>query len=462
MTHRPNLLQNVEPRRPRRHHPCRTYRTGLYLTFLLLLPLGSANANVASTLGLGGRAIALGNAYTALADDFSSVYYNPAGLACAPESKLTIGGLWARPFFYYRESTSGKERPHLYSTGALYVGVSSSLEHLTGFSQLRSWTIGISFYAPIERALLADVPSQPTEKNFIFYLDQTQVMLVLAGLCWKPHRTVSIGVAGNFLADLRAPNEADVEADIRTVLPYLAGISDLAKKVRPRIMRDAEVKVSPIVGLLYRPFDWLRCAVTYRGRFYAETVGTQDIFIRFKDFSGRSQGMLQSAVLTDIHYVHYWSPHEVALGLALKPRYDLTIGVDLTWADWSDYIDPLWNVPEKPFKDTVTPRIGIEYVRPLGLTLRAGYGYQPSPVPDQKGLANYLDNDKHIVSCGFGYTFTKSPLKIWKKPLTIDCYAQYQKLVTRHYRKEVGVDAGKTLTFGGYLIHAGVDVTLHF
>ena len=35
-------------------------------------------------LGFGARALGMGEAYTAVADDISCVYYNPAGLATGP------------------------------------------------------------------------------------------------------------------------------------------------------------------------------------------------------------------------------------------------------------------------------------------------------------------------------------------------------------------------------------------
>ena len=432
------------------------------LVLVALFHFEPCQANVAESLGLGARAIGLGNAYTAVADDFSAVYYNPAGLARAPESKLAVGGMWARPSFYYRDDLEGEVRPHLYSTGAAFIGVSTNLGHLTGYTQLQQWTLGFSLYLPIERALLADIPNESSEKKFIFYLDQTQVMAILLGLSWQLHHKVSIGISGNFLADLRAPNEAFVNVEFDTVLPYLIGISDLVKKVRPRIMRDAEIKAAPIVGVQITPFSWLEFGVTYRGRFYAETVGTQDILLRFSDSSGRSSRVLQSAVLADIHYVHYWTPHEVAVGAAVRPRDNLLVACDVTWSDWSQYIDPLWKLPEEEFEDTNTPRVGIEYVYRKALAVRAGYSFQPSPVPEQTGSGNYLDNDKHVVSFGLGYTFSRFPLPIWKKPLTVDSYVQYQQLVRRVYDKKDPTRFGPDVTFGGHLVHAGIDVVLHY
>jgi len=423
---------------------------------------GAGFGGVYDLTGLGCRPVALGGAYTALADDFTSAYYNPAGLSGEPESSLTVGGLWAKPTFHYREAGRPDQVPKLYATGAGYLGVATNLGHLTGYRQLAPWTLGISLYLPVERALLADIPSSSSDRSFLLYRDQTQVLSVLLGLSWKILDWLSVGVSGNFLADLRAPNEAFVDVDIRTVVPYLLNRGDLVKEVRPRIMRDAEMKVSPIAGVLVHPVAWLRMGVAYRARFYAETVGTQDILLQFLDFSmGPSSPAITTAVLADIHYVHYWNPHQVSAGAAVSPVPSLWVAVDLTWSDWSDYLDPMWAAPQPGFSDTFTPRLGVEYGLKNGIVLRAGYFFQPSPVPEQTRGSNYLDNDKHVVSAGIGYTFSRLPwIPLWKKPLTADGFFQYTQLVTRTYRKEPGF--GDPLSMGGYMLCAGASLRLHF
>ena len=434
---------------------------GLALAFWARIP--ESFANVADSLGIGARAVSMGGAYTALADDFSAVFYNPAGLARSEESSLTVGGLWAKPWLYFREEGLPEDHPHLYATGAAYLGVATNLGHLTGFHQLKPWTLGVCLYLPIERLLIADIPNQSSDKRFIFYLDDTQVLAILVGLSWKLTGWLSLGVSGNFLADLRAPNEAVADVDLVTVLPYLAGIADLRKDVRPRIMRDAELKAAPIVGMQVRAAEWLFLGITYRGKIYGETVGTQDILLRFTDFSGHSSTTLQTTILADIHYIHYWKPHQVSLGAALLPVQSLRLALDLTWADWSDYLDPMWYRPAEPFRDTWTPRLGVEYGFESGILLRAGYAFQPSPVPEQTQESNYLDSDKHVFSAGIGYTFSRVPwLIVWKKPLTVDGYVQYIQLNRRTYHKENPDLYGNDLTLGGHLFHGGLSITLHY
>ncbi|MDI6782043.1 MAG: UPF0164 family protein, partial [bacterium] len=42
------------------------------------------------TFGVGARAAGMGEAFTAVADDSSAVYWNPAGIACQPQESVTL------------------------------------------------------------------------------------------------------------------------------------------------------------------------------------------------------------------------------------------------------------------------------------------------------------------------------------------------------------------------------------
>ncbi|HBR28706.1 MAG TPA: hypothetical protein DD789_04595, partial [Firmicutes bacterium] len=51
----------------------------LVISVALLLLMASTQAAIAST-GMGGRAMGMGGAFTAVADDGTAAYWNPAGL----------------------------------------------------------------------------------------------------------------------------------------------------------------------------------------------------------------------------------------------------------------------------------------------------------------------------------------------------------------------------------------------
>lgn len=64
---------------------------------MLLIPIGMAQADIVDTYGIGAKAIALGTAFTARADDFSAIYYNPAGIAQLDRPQVSAGSSFVNP-----------------------------------------------------------------------------------------------------------------------------------------------------------------------------------------------------------------------------------------------------------------------------------------------------------------------------------------------------------------------------
>ena len=62
---------------------------------LITLSGAHASANPPDTYGLGARSTALAGAVSASSRDYSAGYYNPAGLARAPGTELSVGYLFA-------------------------------------------------------------------------------------------------------------------------------------------------------------------------------------------------------------------------------------------------------------------------------------------------------------------------------------------------------------------------------
>jgi long-chain fatty acid transport protein len=52
---------------------------------------GDARASLSNTLGAGAKATSYGGAFTAIADDYSASFYNPAGLATVKNREAVSG-----------------------------------------------------------------------------------------------------------------------------------------------------------------------------------------------------------------------------------------------------------------------------------------------------------------------------------------------------------------------------------
>jgi long-chain fatty acid transport protein len=84
----------------------------------------------------------------------------------------------------------------------------------------------------------------------------------------------------------------------------------------------------------------------------------------------------------------------------------LEIELNLQWMGWSAYDKIDVTLPdrvdtlERGYKNTLTYRAGVEYHFPIGLDLRAGYAYDPSPIPADRLTVSLPDIDRHVVSGG--------------------------------------------------------------
>jgi hypothetical protein len=75
-------------------------RSALVLVLILLLPLSAEGAQIfekvgtlggqSLKIGVGARAAAMGDAYTAISDDATAVYWNPAGIARLSGQSITL------------------------------------------------------------------------------------------------------------------------------------------------------------------------------------------------------------------------------------------------------------------------------------------------------------------------------------------------------------------------------------
>jgi len=174
-----------------------------------------------------------------------------------------------------------------------------------------------------------------------------------------------------------------------------------------------------------------------------------------------------------------FSPQQAYLGLAYAgPRWRLAF--DLGWLDWSAFPTPTAEIdldlelaplefalplPADPlppsFRDIWVPRLGLEWIAipddQLGLVLRTGYFYEPSPAPHQPARTNYVDTDKHGVSLGIEIQYMDGA-GVLPRPLRWGLSAQYIHLAQRAYVKTDPADPVGDYRADGYSV--GLTSTL--
>jgi long-subunit fatty acid transport protein len=444
----------------------------LGLGIALVCLAGEARANPMDAFGLGSRGTAMGGAQAADAQDFGANYYNPAGLARAQELELSLGYVRADQFLYVNGANSGVPPVKGLVGGVVAPG------RVFGIP----FAFGAAMFLPDDvLSRVDDVPQ--TQPNWTLYGDLNQRLYVAANLAVSPlpwlqlgggvafqaATTGTVGITGSLVVLKSADSELrhDVDADL-TAIRY------------PQV--GARIELSKRVALGF----------VYRGQF-SERLDIRALL------SGGIQVLPGSAPLTTALYnletasVSAFLPQQGVLGGSWEITDDLRANLDLTYVNWSAYVSPVasfdvkldipvpkggWppgiTPPTTPaptvaiplgMHDTLVPHLGVEW-RAIQFAkwegfVRGGYEYDKSPIPEQTGVTNYIDRDRHAFSLGLGARL-KHLLPELPGDVRFDGHAQLSELVSETTLKSNPADYVGDYVAGGHIWNVGGTMTLGF
>lgn len=429
----------------------------------------AALASPADTFGLGSRSTALGGAVSADVRDFSANYYNPSGLALARGLDLSAG-------YYYADHAlemNGKDSqvdPVRGIVGGLVA---------PGSIGFLPFAFGIATFLPDDRLSRARA-SRQEDPRWVLYDNRTQLIFISANIAIRPFEWLAVGGGLTYLAATRGAFGITGTA----VLPA-GDKTEYDSQLRHEVDADLTTERYPEFGLTLRPHERLDIGLVYRHEAQiqldvdAELSGTVDATLI----------KVPARYTLDSNTVNAFIPRQVVLGASYRPVDELSIGLDLTWVDWSSFQSPVSrsrttlevNVPpgiielppnpkpsqvEDPgFEDRIVPRLGVEYrlrVAPdLELPLRAGYVYEHTPIPPQTGVTNYVDTDRHVLSLGTGVVLHE-PGALLPGALRFDLHAQLSLLPTRVTLKDNPADYVGDYRARGTIFNAGATLSVGF
>ncbi|WP_163328444.1 OmpP1/FadL family transporter [Desulfurobacterium thermolithotrophum] len=385
-----------------------------FFSFFLLLsiPLIAQAGNV-DTFGIGSKATSLGGAFSAYADDPFAVYYNPAGLTQINGSLISVGAEYLSPTLkvYNFKAVDGdglKVQPYDVS----FTDTSNNLivPHF-GFATYLFDNVyfGIAAYVPYGLHIKweSDPSKNPAAYNGFesYYLRG----VVTPTLAIKLSKKLSVGFGISL-------GRSDAGTQRRIYFPSIPTLHN--KTIKGEFSDDFNYSFN--FGLMYKPYDNLSFGFTYRSRTNTDFRGTVEIV------------ELNQKVGAETSIDH---PAQIQAGIRYQPTKKLNLMADVVWTDWSSIQDytvkfdkPFLGKKEEKFprnwKDTKQIRFGIEYKWNEIVTLRGGYYYDPSPIPDETFDMLWPDADKRTYSFGVGLNFGK---------LSIDSVLQY--ITANHKRK---------------------------
>lgn len=411
----------------------------LCLATALVLGAGTAYAGCVDTFGIGAKASAMGGAFSAYADDPFAVYYNPAGLTQVDRPTLAAGVHMIDPTIKLKDFyVEGSSDPRFPRTKAEAVNFSDTSENLyapaLGFAMplTERLALGVAIYAPfgLEVEFPNNAKTNPSAySSFHSYYFREVITPTLA---YKVNDKFSLGFGVSIgktksaaekyfylgTKDLAGSGESIIPGVTYDTLRYL-------DNAHMKVELEDEINYSFNVGIMYRPTNTITLGLTYR----SET----DV-----DFEGDAYVNGEKVAKATLDYNH---PQQIQAGVRYAPHSRFSVEMDVVWTNWginktqdepiisigSDRGDQLEKFLQAVYKkkeissprrweNTRQLRFGAEYVMNDLITLRCGYFYDPTPIPDDTLDTMWPDADKKTYSIGAGFNFGR---------VTIDTVLQY-------------------------------------
>ena len=356
-----------------------------------------------------------GGAFAAQADDPSAVHFNPAAMTDLPGLQLTMGTLLVNGDIDVMPASGSAVAGDF---GGTFANPPPSSFFVTarlrdfGISSLDFLTLGLGVHAPFGN-LIHYPPSSSLAP--VLTKSAAPIIDIKPTVAVRVHPSFALGFGLDIYTFSGLFGEGHVESQQRLGLEFLFPPRNALGLGRPGDdveLNGRDTALGYNVSLLFTPLrndheqPLVNLAVVYRSQATLNLTG---------QFLNKSQGVALGAQ-ADLSL-----PQVVTAGLAVWPirnaQREWKVEMDLDYADWTsfDNVDVrLSNGITLPFprnwKDSYVFMAGTEYkwINPAQLpawdvTVRGGYSFADSPVPERTFRPDVPDSDYHAYSIGLGF-----------------------------------------------------------
>ncbi len=372
------------------------------LAVILVLPT-LAPANGLNLNGLGSRAQAMGGAFVGIANDFSAVFWNPAGAAGFRKDMFGFYAMDLIPTATYRlplyyatvlpgpeiQVAQTKTSHYLGGLAAYYKPISSKI------------VVGLGIGTPSGLGTMWDGAdfTEFTDGTVYDWSSKIGVISISPLVAVKLSEVVSVGATFNLnygMFSLKMPaGTVTVGEDLGQYEENMNGWG-----------------VGATFGVLVTPSEKLGFGLTVRTPSTVSFNGTANMpTLPVYELPGSS----------DLKRKITW-PLWIAGGISFRPVPHLLLSADVHWTQWSklhrittDYLDSAWetliemsgmDVRVLDWKDATQLRFGAEYTLNASTALRAGYYHDPAPAPLSTLNVLLPSHTFNAVSIGIGKTIS--------------------------------------------------------
>ncbi|OQX95404.1 hypothetical protein B6I21_05615 [candidate division KSB1 bacterium 4572_119] len=443
----------------------------LLTLFVVLLLAGSVFASGVALTGIGARATALGGNFRGIADDWSAMFWNPAGLtqiegfhfgfsteAIMPVGTYSFVQNAAMPFGLFRDGEMENEAKTF---------IIPALGFVYGCEKM---SFGLGVYAPFGLGAdwdVLDTESYNSDFPGIDYEDALQVIAIQPTFAYKFSDRLSVGLGVSITyADIlirtpqHTPNPLIFDPNYAALKDGVLAPMGLTASTYNYVLTDKELAGDGwgfganfglkfdvtedlsigVSGVYYNDvtLDGLINATTYYAGIPAATMAqlsqTLDGLIAMQQIDeatkqailGLYSGQKVVQATDEPGDTDLPLPMTVGVGLAYKGIDNLLVSADISWTQWS-----AWDVIEikledgtiselvENWEDGIRMGLGAEYTLTDQITIRGGFYTEAAAPPDETFTLTIPDAGRRYgISFGGSYDFGMFTL-----------YANYENLI---------------------------------
>jgi len=348
-----------------------------------------------SVTGLG-RAFA-GSA--AVADDASTIFFNPAGLTQLKYEELAVGLNYISPTSDFRDS--GSKLPPAAGGSALTggdgndAGVNAIVPNLYYAKPLSNTVVvGLGINAPF--GLSTDY-NDTWKGRYHAVTSEVLTVNLNPTLSFKATDKLSLGFGLNLqYIDVKLSQMADLGAK------FLASPQSADGKVK---LRADDWSWGYNLGLTYQIQEATRLGIAYRSKISHTLKGDG----KLRNAAGTK--MAEESIKSNVTV-----PESLSLALHHQVNDQWAVMADASWTRWNRFQNLIissdngtfdQNKPEK-WGNTMRYGLGVDYKHSDKWTFRSGIAFDESPISSQHRTARIAGTDRKWVSVGASYTLKEN------------------------------------------------------
>lgn len=405
----------------------------------------SGKADIFHTYGFGAKGISLGNAQVAQADSTSAVFYNPAGLGRMQGDAIGFTYMYSKLSMeiFLPETEPSAYTDSKLSTGMIMTDLAIDINRF--FNLPVNITFGLGFNISDDLKIVRFEDIEENNYRFLRYGAQVERSALYTGVGIELFEDrLWAGGGGHAMIN------GDVAANI-TVEPEDLSTTDPVKPSKQDIWVDMKGQMSPTIGIIISPFKNLLAGFSFKEKI---NMTVDPVLLNLDIPVGN--GHILPTVVTAIS--SYYIPRTYRLGTAYSFS-NITIEIAYSREIWSDFKFSSFREETRiihPFSDANTYHVGFQLDDIWIFTLRGGYQFSETPVPEQTGESNLFDSDRHIFSFGTAFELNDR-FGIIRKPILFEFALQKQMMTEKSFK---GRSGDKTV-FEGSSMAAVVSITFH-